>query len=62
MLHYEALRLLTLERTQQREREAQAERLALEARGRQHGLTRRLRLAAGLGRLAGRTAQARAGA
>ena len=51
MLHYEALRQLTLERRQARELEARAERLALQARGRRHRRARRRALAAGLGQL-----------
>jgi hypothetical protein len=49
MLAYETLRQLTHERRQEREREARAERLALEARGRWQQ-RRRLTLLAGLGR------------
>jgi hypothetical protein len=48
MLHYEALRQLTHERGQQREREAQAERLARAARTRRHRQGRRPSLTAGL--------------
>ena len=51
MLHYEALRQLTHERRRQREHEAQAERLALETRGRRHRRARRLALAEGLEQL-----------
>jgi len=51
MLHYEALRQLTRERRHARELEGQAERLALQARGRRHRRARRLALAAGLGQL-----------
>ena len=51
MLHYEALRQLTHERCRGRELEAQAERLALHARGRRYRRARRLALAAGLGHL-----------
>ena len=55
MLHYEALRQLTHERRREREHEAHAERLALQARGLRHRRARRLALAAGLGhRLAAR--------
>lgn len=49
MLHYEALRQLCHERLRERELEARAERLALQARGRRHRRARRLALAAGLG-------------
>jgi hypothetical protein len=45
MLHYEALRQLTHERRLERECEAQAERLALQARGRRHRRARRRALA-----------------
>ena len=48
MLHHEALRQLTHERRNAREREAQAERLALQARGRRHRRSRRRALAEGL--------------
>ena len=51
MLHYEALRQLTHEHLRQREHEAQAERLALETRGRRHRRARRLALAEGLEQL-----------
>jgi hypothetical protein len=51
MLHYEALRQLTHERQLERELEARAEHLALQARGRRHRRARRLALAAGLGYL-----------
>jgi hypothetical protein len=51
MLHYEALRQLTHEHQLQRELEAQAERLALEARGRRHRRARRRALAHGLEQL-----------
>ena len=55
MLHYEALRQLTHERLHERELEAHAQRLALQARGRRHRRARRWALAAGLGhRLAAR--------
>lgn len=46
MLHYEALQQLCHDRTQQRLREADAERLALQARGQRQ--RRRLALATGL--------------
>ena len=45
MLHYEALRQLTHERRLERECEAHAERLALQARGRRHRRARRRALA-----------------
>ena len=51
MLHYEALRQLTHERRHEREVEAHAERLALQARGRRHRRARRRALAAGFGHL-----------
>jgi hypothetical protein len=51
MLHYEALRQLTLERRLEREHEAEAERLVLQARGRRYRRARRLALARGLERL-----------
>ena len=51
MLHYEALRQLTHERRLQREHEAGAERLALQARGRRYRRARRLTLARGLEQL-----------
>jgi hypothetical protein len=51
MLHYEALRQLTHERRLERERDAQAERLALQARGRRHRRARRRALAGGLEQL-----------
>ena len=51
MLHYEALRQLTHERRLERECEAQAERLALQARGRLNRHARRKTLAARLERL-----------
>jgi hypothetical protein len=51
MLHYEALQRLTHDRRQQREREAGAERLALQDRGRRQRRVRRLALAAGLEKL-----------
>lgn len=51
MLHYEALRQLTRERLHERELEALAERLALQARGRRQRRARRLALAAGFGQL-----------
>jgi hypothetical protein len=51
MLHYEALRQLTHERRSERECEAQAERLSLQARGRRHRRARRLALAGGLEQL-----------
>lgn len=49
MLHHEALRQLTHDRLQQRRDEAAAERLALQARGRQHRRRQRLTLEAALG-------------
>ena len=48
MLDYEALQQLTRDRVQQRHAEAQAERMALLARGRRQRRRRRLVLAAGL--------------
>ena len=51
MLHYEAIRQLTHDYRQQREHEAQTERLALQARTRRQRRARRLGLAAGLGQL-----------
>lgn len=51
MLHYEALRQLTHEHRLERECEAQAERLARQARGRRHRRARRLALAGGLEQL-----------
>ena len=51
MLHYEALQQLTHERRLEREHEAQAERLALQARGRRHRRARRRTLADGLEQL-----------
>ena len=50
MLHHEALRQLTLDRQQLRQREAEAERLARQARG-QRQRRSRLRLEAALGLL-----------
>ena len=51
MLQYEAIRQLTHDYRQQREHEAQTERLALQARTRRQRRARRLGLAAGLGQL-----------
>jgi hypothetical protein len=51
MLHYEALRQLTLERRLERAHEAEAQRLALQASGRRHRRARRLALARGLEQL-----------
>jgi hypothetical protein len=50
MLDHETLRQLTHERRNEREREAQAERLALKARGRRQHRLRRLAWAEGLER------------
>ena len=55
MLHHEALRQLTLERQQLRQREAEAERLARQARG-QRQRRKRLKLEAALGLLRHRRA------
>ena len=51
MLHHEALRQLTLERRLEREHEAEAERLVLQARGRRCRRARRQALARGLEQL-----------
>lgn len=51
MLHHEALRQLTHDRQQERRREAEAERLALQARGPRQRSRRRLALEAALGLL-----------
>jgi hypothetical protein len=51
MLHYEALRQLTLERRLEREHEAEAERLVLQASGRRFRRARRQVLARGLEQL-----------
>ncbi len=51
MLHYDALRQLTHERRHEREREAQGERLAVQARGRHHRRAGGRAPAAGLGLL-----------
>ena len=51
MLHHEALRQLTHDRQHERRREAEAERLALQARGSQHRRRQRLTLDAALGLL-----------
>ena len=48
MLHFEALQQLTRDRVQQRQAEAQAERLALQARGQRQHRRKRLAQAAGL--------------
>ena len=51
MLHHEALLQLTHDRQHERRREAEAHRLALQARGRQHRRRQRLTLEAALGLL-----------
>jgi hypothetical protein len=56
MLHHEALLQLTHDRQQERRREAEAERLALQARGLQQRRKRRLTLDAALGLLRHRRA------
>ena len=48
-LHHEALLQLTHDRQHERRREAEAHRLALQARGRQHRRRQRLTLEAALG-------------
>ena len=51
MLHHEALLQLTHDRQHKRRREAENERLALQARGRRHRRRQRLTLEAALGLL-----------
>ena len=49
MMHHEALLQLTHDRQQERRREAEAERLALQSRGQRHERRRRLTLEAAFG-------------
>ena len=51
LLHHEALRQLTHDRRRERLRDAEAHRLALQARGGQHRRRQRLTLEAALGLL-----------